>query len=149
MNELIDSLKAAHASNFAFYLKAHNFHWNVEDDDFPMYHEFFGNLYEEVYSAVDKIAELIRTLDEFAPGNLNLISSMSVIPEDINIPSAEEMVRILFMDNQRLLSALIETYKLAEKYSEFGVSNAIQDRIEAHKKHAWMLRSMLKEEANG
>ena len=70
MEELINKMKVVLASSFAFYLKAHNFHWNVEGVNFPQYHEFFGNLYEEVHSAIDKIAEEIRALDAYAPGSL-------------------------------------------------------------------------------
>ena len=40
MDELIEQMKVALASTFAFYLKAHNFHWNVEGPNFPQYHSF-------------------------------------------------------------------------------------------------------------
>lgn len=144
MNELAEALKTLHATNFALYLKAHNFHWNVEGSDFPMYHNFFSEFYEEIFGAVDTIAELIRTLDEYAPGTLGEFSKRSNVSDSITGLLPEQMVRVLFSDNQIVINDLMVTYKIAEKYSEFGISNAIQDRIEAHKKHAWMLRSMLK-----
>lgn len=149
MNELIESLKVCHANSFAFYLKAHNYHWNVEGENFPMLHDFFNKLYTEVHSAVDVIAELIRTLDEYTPGSLSDLKSRSQIPDERNVPSSEVMISNLFRDNQITLESLINGYKTAEKYSEFGISNALQDRIEIHKKHAWMLRSMIKENNNG
>ena len=46
--ELVNRMKVVLATTFALYLKAHNFHWNVEGPNFPQYHEFFGNLYEEI-----------------------------------------------------------------------------------------------------
>ena len=144
MNELIEALKTVQATNFTLYLKAHNYHWNVEGSDFPMYHSFFGSFYEEVFGAVDTIAELIRTLDEFAPGSLVEFSKRSNITDELGHPGIQQMVGNLFAGNQTLLTDLIAAYKLAEKFSEFGILNALQDRIEAHKKHAWMLRSMLK-----
>ncbi len=144
MNELIEALKTALATNFALYLKAHNYHWNVEGDDFPMYHDFFGKFYEEVFDANDILAELIRTLDDYAPGSLSEFSRRSAIGDETGQPNTNQKIRNLFTDNQTMLGELINTYKVAEKYSEFGVSNAIQARIESHKKHAWMLRSMLK-----
>lgn len=144
MNELAEALKTLHATNFALYLKAHNFHWNVEGSDFPMYHSFFSDFYEEVFGAVDTIAELIRTLDEQAPGTLSEFSKRSnVLDSEVKLTS-EQMVRVLFSDNQTVINDLMSVYKIAERFSEFGISNAIQDRIEAHKKHAWMLRSMIK-----
>lgn len=144
MNDLIDSLKEVQSSTFAFYLKAHNYHWNVEGDKFPMYHDFFGDLYTEAHSAVDKLAELIRTLDEYAPGSLGEFSKRTVVADETSVPDVKQMVINLFSDNQKLLNSLTNAYKLAEKYSEYGISNALQDRIETHKKHAWMLRATSK-----
>lgn len=150
MNELIEALKTAHATTFAFYLKAHSYHWNVESDDFPMYHDFFGKLYEDAFGAVDTIAELIRTLDVYAPSSFRELMNYSVIEDsDVTVPEDEDMVSNLFRFNQITLNELTNAYKLAERFSEFGISNAIQDRIEIHKKHAWMLRSMTKGESNG
>ena len=144
MNELVEALKSLHASNFALYLKAHNFHWNVEGDDFPMYHSFFSDYYEEVFDATDVIAELIRTLDEYAPGSLSEFLKRSSVKDETGHLTTDQMIRILFADNQSVIAELTAAYKIAERFSEFGISNALQDRITAHKKHAWMLRSMTK-----
>lgn len=139
--ELADQLKKTLAEVFAYYLKALNYHWNVEGPDFNEYHDFFGKIYEEVYGSVDAIAELIRTLDFYVPGTLARIKSLSSITEDDDVPSAIEMARRLFQENNKVLATLLATYKMAEDLSEFGISNYIQDRIQAHEKHAWMLRS--------
>ena len=144
MNELIEALKRAQASTFVLYLKTHNYHWNVEGDDFPMYHDFFKKLYDELHDAVDIIAELIRTLDEYAPGSLREIASWTSVQDETVVPVTNVMISNLFRDNQIVINELMNTYRLAEKFSEFGISNAIQTRIESHKKHAWMLRSMTK-----
>ena len=60
MSDLSKAAKIAFSSEFAFYLKAHNFHWNIEGPDFLEYHELFGKIYEEVYSSIDDFAEKIR-----------------------------------------------------------------------------------------
>ena len=141
MNELTNALAKALADSAAFYLKAQGFHWNVEGDDFPMYHDFFSKLYGEVYEAVDTIAELIRTLDVKSPAGINTLGKLTNI-SDSTASTSNAMIAELFRDNQIVLTSLMEAYRLAERFSEFGISNFIQDRIQAHKKHAWMLRSM-------
>ena len=143
MNELTNTLVKSLADSAAFYLKAQGFHWNVEGSDFPMYHDFFGELYSDVYGAVDTIAELIRTLDVKAPAGINTLSKLTGIA-DSTATTCEAMIDELFKDNQVVLSSLTACYNQAERFSEFGISNFIQDRIQAHKKHAWMLRSMTK-----
>ena len=78
---LADALKTLLASNFAYYLKAQGFHWNVEGPDFAQLHEFFADVYEDAYSAVDKIAEYIRTLEEYAPNSFERFQELSQIPD--------------------------------------------------------------------
>lgn len=143
--ELVEALKKAQATTFALYLKAHNFHWNVEGPDFAQYHDFLGDFYAEVFGAVDTIAELIRTLDAYAPGSLTRFKELSSIEDELSVPKGLVMIARLNGDNQRLLVVLNEAYRIAESQSKFGISNAIQDRITAHEKHGWMLRSFTKE----
>ena len=64
--------RTALADTFFMYQKAHSYHWNVEGNLFPMLHEFFGNLYEEIYGAVDPMAEQIRSLNEYAPRDVEI-----------------------------------------------------------------------------
>jgi starvation-inducible DNA-binding protein len=142
--QLNDKMKAVLADSFAFYLKAHQFHWNVEGPNFPQYHEFLGNLYEEVYGSIDAIAEHIRALGVYAPGSFSRFSELSSIKDNRGIPTSAEMMNELVSDNQIVLSTLNEAYRLAEEYNEIGLSNFLQDRYDAHKKHAWMLSSILK-----
>lgn len=144
MPELIQQMKVVLASTFAAYLKAHNFHWNVEGADFPQYHDFFGDLYEELWGAVDGIAEQIRTLDSYAPGSLGRFAQLSVVDDQINIPSAKAMAAELSSDNVKLLAELSKAYRMAESNGKLGLSNFLQDRLTAHEKHGWMLRSMVK-----
>lgn len=141
---LVDTLKITLADTFVLYFKAHSYHWNIEGSDFAQYHDFIGNFYEDVFGSVDSIAELIRTMDAYAPTSLARLQALTQMDEEENIPSAREMLVRLRQDNDKYLAQLVKTYNEAETASEFGVSNHIQDRIQAHEKHAWMLRSITK-----
>ena len=87
MEQLVEALKKAQATSFAFYLKAHNFHWNVEGSNFAEYHEFLGDLYAEVFGAVDAIAEHCRTLDAYVPGSFSRFQQLSSIDDELSVPS--------------------------------------------------------------
>lgn len=134
-----DSLKVALADTFALYLKAHYFHWNVTGPDFAQYHDFLGNFYEEVYGAVDPIAELIRTTGEYSPGSFSRFAELTTIDEQKGIPTSVEMIRELLADNYKVLASLQQAYDTAEEERRLGISNFIQDRLTAHEKHKWML----------
>ncbi len=141
---LVDELKKVHADAFTFYLKAHFYHWNVEGTDFPQYHDFLKNLYQEVFASIDSLAELIRTLDSYAPGTLTRLKELTTIEETDDVPDAKTMMTRLLQENNILRASLLTAYKTADTTGEVGISNFLQDRIQAHEKHAWMLRSILK-----
>jgi starvation-inducible DNA-binding protein len=144
---LADSLKILLATEYAFSLKAQLFHWNVEGPDFAQLHEFFGNLYEEVYNnSIDRTAEYIRALGDYAPGSYERFSELTIIKGQTKIPRARLMIEELLANNNQLLDLLNETFATAEQENQQGIANFIAERIDAQQKHAWMLRSFLKDE---
>jgi starvation-inducible DNA-binding protein len=144
MDDLIEEMKITVASTFAFYLKAHYFHWNVEGPNFPQYHEFFGGIYEETFAAVDSLAEHLRTLNAFVPGSFIRFTELSLVKDEVNIPSAMSMLAKLQSDNDVMITQLSKTQTIAENNKKMGLANYLQDRIDAHEKHGWMLRSTIK-----
>lgn len=146
MEELIQQMKVYLADNVAFGMKAQQYHWNVEGDDFHQHHEFLGNLYTEVDCVIDTIGEYIRTLDAYAPLSFARLLELTAITDTDVAPEAMVMIRNLYNDNSKVMSSIMEAFRLAERFNEVGLANFLQDRIAVHKKHQWMLRSILKEE---
>ena len=145
MEQLIEQMKVALADTFTLYLKVHNFHWNVEGHGFPQYHEFFNDLSDELWTAVDPLAEHIRTLDAYVPGSMSRFLELATVQEDAAIPvGGQEMCRVLYTDNQKVIVSLIAAQLLATEAKEIGLANFLQDRVDVHKKHDWMLRSISK-----
>jgi starvation-inducible DNA-binding protein len=139
--ELIEKMKVALADTYAFALKSQNYHWNVEGPDFSQYHAFFGGLYEEVVDGVDIIAEGIRQLDAYAPASFTRFKELADIEDELIIRQPLDMFKQLSADNIKVLESLTAAYNQAEKDKKFGISNFLQDRITAHEKHGWMIRS--------
>lgn len=141
---LTDALKRCQADTFALANKAQYYHWNVEGPDFAQYHEFLGELYAELFAAVDTLAEHVRQLDAYAPGAQRMLSELTSIQGDVTVPAALNMFRQLVTDNETVLEGLTLCYMMAEEQHELGLSNQLQDRIEAHTKHRWMLKAITK-----
>ena len=144
MEQLIQQLKVILGTNFALYLKSHNYHWNIESSNFPQYHDFFADIYNELWTSVDEIAEKIRQLGGYTPSSLAELMSNSMVSENSGTMSAEEYISKLLDANNLVLASLLMSYKEAEAATEIGVSNFIQDRVMAHQKHGWMLKATLK-----
>jgi starvation-inducible DNA-binding protein len=143
---LSDSLKTLLATEYAFVIKAQFFHWNVEGPDFAQLHEFFGEIYNEVYdNSIDRTAEYIRVLDDYTPGSFERFAELSQIRGQIKVPRARLMIEELLADNQSMIALLNQTFQLAAQENEEGIANFIAERLDAHGKHGWMLRSFLKD----
>ena len=139
MDELQKAAKVGFASTFSFYLKAHNFHWNVVGNDFEQYHGLFGKIYEEVYGTIDTFAENIRKMGTFVPGSYTRFSMLTQIDDETEILPLEQMKRELLEDNEKMINILKLIYQVSEQNQEYGFSNFIAERIDAHRKHGWML----------
>ena len=144
MEQLLDALKRAFANTHAMYIKSHGFHWNCVGPEFPQYHEFFGTIYSEIYGAVDSFAEHIRACGAYAPASYSQLASLTEVQDELGVPSMLDMVQALYTDNQIVLNSLRAAYEAAEAAGEIGLSNYLQDRYDAHTKHAWQLRSTLR-----
>jgi len=141
--ELIKAMKIAFATEYSFYLKAHFYHWNVEGADFSQYHTLFGGIYQEVYGSIDPFAENIRKLGSYTPGSYTRFSMLSQIDDELTVQPAIDMIRELLDDGEKILKVLDIVYDLAEGARQFGISNFLAERIDAHQKHNWMLRATL------
>lgn len=139
--ELVGTLKELLATSFAFYLKAHNYHWNVTGPNFAQYHEFFGDLYTEVWESIDTTAEEIRKQGSIAPGSLTRYMELSSIEDELNVPESQIMFTRLTNDNAQILAILYQARRIADEIGEVGTVNYLEDRISIHEKHAWMLKS--------
>jgi starvation-inducible DNA-binding protein len=145
-NMLADDLKILLATQYAFAVKTQYFHWNVEGPDFAQLHEFFQNLYQEVYNnSIDRTAEYIRSLDEYTPGSMERFVELSAIAGQLRVPRARLMIEELLIDATLMIDMLNQYFESAEQENQQGIANFIAERLDAMAKHAWMLRSFLKD----
>jgi starvation-inducible DNA-binding protein len=143
MDKLNKALKIAFASEFSFYLKAHNFHWNVTGPMFPQLHDLFGTVYEEVYGSIDAFAENIRKCGAFVPASYSRFSMLTQIEDETNIPDDRGMVAELLQDSDKMVKILKLCFDMATAVGEEGLADFLAERMDAHRKHSWQLRATL------
>jgi starvation-inducible DNA-binding protein len=141
MEQLIEQMKVILGTNFGLYFKAHTFHWNVEGPDFAQYHGFLGDFYEAVFDQTDSIAEHIRALNSYAPTTLARMMELSKVQDIVAIPSPLIMMSELAQDNDKFIMELRAGIAIADAADEPAVGNFLQDILDAHQKHGWMLKS--------
>jgi starvation-inducible DNA-binding protein len=140
----MNEARKAMADTFFMYQKAHSYHWNVEGINFPQLHTFFGDLYTELFGAVDPFAEEIRAQNEYAPRNIEEMYSDKTVDCTNAANGAKDMVSDLAKTNDQVIISLNILFKKLESIGEQGFMDFVASRLDAHKKHGWMLRSILK-----
>jgi starvation-inducible DNA-binding protein len=141
--EIAEGLKKLLADTYTLYLKTHNFHWNVTGPMFQTLHLMFETQYTELASAVDVIAERIRSLGSPAPGTYKQYAELSSIKETEGVPKAEDMIRLLVEGQESVVRTARSLYPSAEKALDEATADLLTQRIQLHEKTAWMLRSLL------
>ena len=144
MDKFTNQLKIAFASQYAFALKAQNFHWNVEGADFYQLHLLFETIYNEVYGAVDAFAENIRKIKAYTPASLSRFSTLTEVSDEVEVLDPQSMVAELLADAEKMQEIMKIVFVEAEARGEHGLSNFLADRQDAFAKHAWFLRATSK-----
>jgi starvation-inducible DNA-binding protein len=137
-------LKRVFASEFSFYLKAANFHWNVEGEPFYQLHLMLERIYNEVLESIDIYAEELRALQIVTPASLTQFSQLTYIEDENTSGDWRSMLQELLMDSDMMAMKFQQLFMIAEEFGDHGLSNFLADRQDQHKKHSWMLRSSLK-----
>ena len=139
----IDSLQIALADSYVLYLKTQNYHWNVTGPNFKSLHLMFEEQYNDLFAAVDLLAERIRALGVKAFGSFAKYSKLTNIKEGDENLSADKMVKELATDQEVIIKSLTNVLKEAQNVGDEVTAGIVTDRIEIHQKNAWMLQSSL------
>ncbi len=133
------------ADSYTLYLMTHNFHWNVTGPQFNSLHNMFMTQYTEQWNALDVIAERIRALGFPAPGTYKEFARLASIQEVAGVPKATEMIRLLISAQESAARTARALFPVVDDANDQPTADVLTQRIDAHEKTAWMLRSLLEE----
>ncbi|MEM1187765.1 MAG: Dps family protein [Pseudomonadota bacterium] len=140
--DIATGLKALLADSYTLYLQTHNFHWNVTGPQFRELHLMFEEHYTELATAVDEVAERIRTLGIAAPGTYKAFAELSSIEEVEGVPAASEMVERLTRGHEQIVKTCRAVLAKAQEADDESTASLVSDRMRVHEKTAWMLRAL-------
>jgi starvation-inducible DNA-binding protein len=145
--QIATGLSGLLADTYVLYLKTHNFHWNVTGPMFQTLHLMFETQYNELWLAGDLIAERIRAIGHFAPATYKEFSRLASIQEEEGVPAAEDMIRLLVQGPESAARTARAAFKVSEAANDAPTADLLTQRLQAHEKTAWMLRSLLAHDA--
>ena len=150
-NPVAVALQEMLVSTYTTYLLTHNYHWNVEGPNFYSLHKLLDDQYNELFAAIDEIAERIRALDAYAlvGGLADLAAQAKKYPSPVKSGKdasrvAETMIGQLISSNEDTVAAAQKAKRAAEKAGDDESVDIMVGRITAHQKAIWMLKSSVK-----
>ena len=140
--KIAEGLTKTLADTYTLYLKTHNFHFNVTGPQFQTLHLMFETQYNELWLALDLIAERIRALGIFVPG-FHELDKISSIKSDEGVPKATDMIHSLVKGHEAVTKTARGVFEIADEASDQPTADLLTERMNIHEKTAWMLRSLL------
>jgi len=140
---VVDKLKGILADSYLLMLKTQNYHWNVKGTLFKSLHDLTEEHYNDMFAAIDELAERIRALGYDSPGSFTAFNDLSNIEEAKSGISDLEMAGDLLNSHENLIRNLRDTLKTAESVEDEVTVDMMVERLTVHEKAAWMLRSFI------
>jgi starvation-inducible DNA-binding protein len=141
---VVDGLGRLLADSERLYAKTRTYHWNVTGPQFGPLHELFEAQYRELAEAIDAVAERMRALGAFAPGDVSGREASTRVPFDQEaVPDAEAMLGNLVRAHEAVLRTARELLPVAENARDAVTADLATARLAVHEKAAWMLRAHL------
>jgi len=142
-SDVAEALTKVLADSFAVYLKTHGYHWNVRGPEFFGFHNLLEQQYRDIWAALDEIAERIRALGVLAPQSFSGFGNLTSIKDGDPEKDALPMLKELMQDHETLIATARAAFEVAQDAGDEASADLVTQRLAAHEKFAWMLRSTL------
>jgi DNA-binding ferritin-like protein len=130
-------------NNFVAYFRSHAAHVNITGRNFRSDHKLLQGVYERRQEQIDKIGEILRTMQEYMPCDIQDVVFNSLIPTDAIEGTADTLLETVMMDLEHLLDDYKQLIVIASEEGLEEISNYAQDQALDIEKSIWMLRSTL------
>lgn len=126
------------------YMNVRGYHWNIVGRQFFALHEKFEEIYNSLNEMADEIAERILMLDGKPLHSFSEYIRVSLVKERLNLCSAEDTVKALLEDTEKLLEIERDLLSAASDNDDEGTVSLISDYIGEQEKMIWMFNALLK-----
>ena len=136
--EVAAALQGALTTTYRLLVKTQIHHWNVVGPLFHPIHILTDEQYNNLFEAVDTIAERIRAL-----GHVTKSPDLSPEKRQTVEMSAEELIHDLVADHEAACREMREAAKKAEDAEDIVTNDLLVGRLTFHEKAIWMLRAIV------
>jgi len=127
-----------------FYMNVRGFHWNIKGEKFFELHSKFEELYNNLISKIDEIAERILTLGMHPIHSYSQYLKTASIKEAVNVSDSTSTVTSIVESFKILLKIQREIMHLSNENNDEGTNALMSDYIREQEKMVWMYSAFLK-----
>lgn len=141
--KIADELAYTLADTYRLFTNTQGLHWNVQGPLFYSVHSMTEEQYEDMFEAIDAIAERIRALGSPAPQTAAKLLELSRV-EDIDTEAdLESQISGLIAANESMARDMRKIVSKAEAINDVKTADLLTERIGTHEENAWMLRATI------
>ena len=140
--QIAKALGVVLADSYLLFIKTQGVHWNVTGPVFIGLHKLTEEQYENLYQAVDEIAERIRALGHKAPASYTKYGELSSITDEEEPESAGEMIAMLIRDHATAVTNMRKAVEWCEEKNDYVTADMMIARMAWHEEAIWMLEAL-------
>lgn len=137
------ALNGVLADTYVLMVKTQAYHWNVVGPLFYTLHKMTEEQYEDMFKAVDEIAERVRALGELTSFSFADMAAVSVVGEHRGDTAAQSMIEQLIASHQAAVQRMREVTEKAEDMRDAVTADLLTERMSKHEETIWMLQSLI------
>ena len=142
---LANKLNTLLANYSIFTQNTRGYHWNIKGEKFFELHEKFEELYNDLSTKVDEVAERILTLEHAPKHNYSDYKKLSTIAEAIiETSNGIEGVKDVLNSFKIIITLQRELLEIANDTNDEGTASLMSEYIASQEKLVWMYSSFLK-----
>lgn len=138
-----DALSGAVANTYRLMINTQGLHWNVQGPLFYSIHKLTEEQYQDMFAAVDALAERMRALGFPAPHNVSELMSGDAGREAEKSDELQVQIEALIEGNEHLAHMMRQIVAHAERNEDVKTADLLTERIGIHEENAWMLRATI------
>lgn len=140
--EIAKALGIVLADTYMLFIKTQGVHWNVTGPAFVSVHELTETHYENMYVAIDEIAERIRALGVKAPASYTKYGELSSLKDEDEPKSAGDMLKMLISDHETTIANMRSAVEWCDGKNDYVTADMLIERMAWHEEAVWMLNAL-------
>lgn len=128
------------ADAFAMYLKTKNFHWHMSGPHFRDYHQMLDEQADQIFAAIDPLAERVRKLGERTVLGISHVSELTLIKDSMDdfVPPGD-MLQMLMEDNKAMAASMRAAHSVCDDNDDVASASLLEIYIDETERRTWFL----------